>query len=471
MRASRLWACAVICCATLCGQTLDRAEALWRAHDYQGANNAFRELVKAYPKNPDYRVRWGRLFLDRFNNEEAAKLFAEALAIKSDHPGALFGLALVAADGFEGKAVELAQQAVAADPKLTEARVLLARLALEDNDSETAAQQADKALEISPHALDAMAIHAAIHWLDGRPALLNGEPVEIADPADPWIGRLLAEDPHYGKAYELAGHFFVINRRYKEGILCYRKALAIEPDLWSARSQLGINLMRLGVEEEARTQLEDCYAHDYRDAATVNTLRLLDSYKNFVTYRTDTTILKLHKKEAELLRPYIEPELKRALATYEKKYGFKLERPVQLEVYPDHEDFAVRTLGMPGLGALGVTFGYVVAMDSPSGRRPGSFHWASTMWHELSHVYVLAATEHRVPRWFTEGMAVYEETAVSPEWGDRLDPHVINALHHKQLLPVAELDRGFVHPTYPSQVVVSYFQAGRICGFIAREWG
>ena len=49
----------------------------------------------------------------------------------------------------------------------------------------------------------------------------------------------------------------------------------------------------------------------------------------------------------------------------------KLPGPVQVEVYPDHEDFAVRTMGMPGLGALGVTFGEVVAMDSPSGRKPG----------------------------------------------------------------------------------------------------
>ena len=70
----------------------------------------------------------------------------------------------------------------------------------------------------------------------------------------------------------------------------------------------------------------------------------------------------------------------------------KLSGPVQVEVYPDHEDFAVRTLGMPGLGALGVTFGNVVAMDSPSGRKPGDFHWASTLRHEMSHVFVLAAT-------------------------------------------------------------------------------
>jgi len=182
-------------------------------------------------------------------------------------------------------------------------------------------------------------------------------------------------------------------------------------------------------------------------------------------------VLRLHKKEAELLHPYFEAEMLRALNTYDKKYGYKLDRPVQVEVYPDHEDFAVRTMGMPGLGALDVTFGYVVAMDSPSGRPPGTFHWASTMWHELSHVYVLNMTNFRVPRWFTEGLAVHEETAASPEWGDRLDPHVIIAIKDKKLLPVAELDRGFVRPTYPAQVVVSYFEAGRMCDYIDREWG
>ena len=443
---------------SLQAQTLERAESLWKLRNYDGANEAFRDLVKKYPNSADYRVRWGRLFLERFNPAEAAKLFDEALVIKKDHPGALMGLALVAAEGFEAKAVEYAEQALAVDPKLTEARVLLARLALEDSNPKKAAEEADKGLAIAPRALDAMAIHASIDWLEGK-----------SDTE--WIGRILAINPHYGEAYALGAHFFILNRRYEEGIRYYRKAIETEPDLWSAHSQLGINLMRLGFEDEAKAQLEDCYEHHYRDAATVNTLTLLDSYKNFVTYRDGNTILKLHKKEAELLRPYFESEMKRALATYEKKYGMKLEKPVQVEVYPDHEDFAVRTMGLPGLGALGVTFGYVVAMDSPSGRKAGTFHWATTMWHELSHVYVLTATQHRVPRWFTEGMAVYEETAASPEWGDRIDPQVIHALKNKRLLPVAELDRGFVHPTYPSQVVVSYFQAGRICGFIANEWG
>ncbi len=285
------------------------------------------------------------------------------------------------------------------------------------------------------------------------------------------MDRILEVNPMYGEAYAIAGHFFVLNRRYEEGIGYYRKALELNARLWDARTQLGVNLMRLGLEDEARPQLEGVFHNGVHSEATRNTLKLLDSYKNFDTFTTDATIVRLDKKEAALLRPYIESELLRCIRTYEQKYKIKLPGAVQLEVYPNHEDFAVRTMGMPGLGALGVTFGSVVAMDSPSGREPGTFHWATTLWHELSHVFVLAATGHRVPRWFTEGVAVHEETAASPEWGDRVTGSIIAAIKEKKLLGIAKLDRGFIRPTYGSQVVVSYFQAGRICDYITERWG
>ncbi|MGC1298087.1 MAG: tetratricopeptide repeat protein, partial [Alloacidobacterium sp.] len=259
--------------------------------------------------------------------------------------------------------------------------------------------------------------------------------------------------------------------RYEDAATYYQKAVEVDPRLWSAHSALGIDLMRLGKEDEPLKELELSYDNGYRNAATVNSLRLLASYKNFETFRDDTTILKLKKIEASLLRPYMQAELHTILATYEKKYRMKLPGPVQVEVYPDHEDFAVRTTGMPGLGALGVTFGEVVAMDSPSARKPGDFNWGQTLWHEMSHVYVLTATNHRVPRWFTEGLAVHEEGARFPEWADRITPEVLIAIRDKKLLPVAKLDRGFVYPEYPSQVIVSYFQAGSICDFIKQKWG
>jgi len=443
---------------TLASDSYLRAEGYWGLEKYDEANNQFRIAVAESPGNAMIRVRWGRLFHERFNNTDADKLFQEALGKDPKNAQAYYGRALVSADGFDSKAMEYAAKAAEIDPKLFEAHELMANLLLEDSETPQAFHQADEALKISGEALDAMAIHAAIEVLADRSA-------------DPWLEKILSINPTYGEGYALIAHHLVFNRRYEDGIAYYRKAIELDPRLWSARSQLGINLMRLGQEDEPRKQLEMCYDNGFRNEETVNSLRLLDSYKNFVTFQQDNTILKLQKKEADLLRPYFESELKRIMAAYDKKYKMTLPGPVQVEVYPDHEDFAVRTMGMPGLGALGVTFGEVIAMDSPSGRPPGQFHWASTLWHEMSHVYILTATNHRVPRWFTEGLAVHEETEVSPEWGDRITPDIVVAIREKKLLPVADLDRGFIRPEYPNQVLVSYYQAGRICDYIQGRWG
>ena len=384
--------------------------------------------------------------------------FKEALQKDPKSAEAYLGLAVVSADRFDGGAAEFAGKALELNSGLVEARELLASLALENNDTESAIVQADKAIALSPDALDAMAIHAAVELLADRSP-------------DSWLDRIRKVNPAYGRGYALIARQMEIHYRYTDAVTYYRKAIDADPRLWSAHSQLGIALMRMGKEEEPRTQLEMCYNNGYRDAATVNSLRLLDSYKNFVTYKDDATILRLRKNEAELLYPYFNTELHRIISTYEKKYKMTLPAPVQVEVYPDHEDFAVRTMGMPGLGALGVTFGEVVAIDSPSARRPGDFNWGSTLWHEMSHVFILTMTHDRVPRWFTEGLAVHEEGEASSEWRNRATPDVLIALREKKLLRVSQLDSGFVSPEYPSQVVVSYFQAGSICDYIKERWG
>ncbi|MBV9155312.1 MAG: hypothetical protein JO097_03565, partial [Acidobacteriaceae bacterium] len=54
---------------------------------------------------------------------------------------------------------------------------------------------------------------------------------------------------------------------------------------------------------------------------------------------------------------------------------------------------------------------------------------------------------------------------------DRMTPEIVTALKNKKLLPVLALDRGFVRPEYPNQVIVSYFEAGKICDYIDQRWG
>ena len=52
-----------------------------------------------------------------------------------------------------------------------------------------------------------------------------------------------------------------------------------------------------------------------------------------------------------------------------------------------------------------------------------------------------------------------------------------HAGHHCRHAPIRncfrsrDLDRGFIRPEYPAQVIVSYFQAGRICDYIQSRWG
>ena len=435
-----------------------RAEGFWGLEQWEQANGQFRIAANSTREKALVKARWGRLLHERFNESEAVDLFREALAADPANAQAYVGLALVSASGFDGKTGDYLTKAAELDPKSAEPHELLANLALENDARAVASEEADKALALDPESLNAMAVRAAIELLDDHSP-------------DPWLNRIRAINPNYGEGYALVARQLELHYRFEDAVAYYRKAVAASPRLWSAHSALGVDLMRLGEEDAPRRELELSYENGYRDKATVNSLRLLDSYKNFETVRSPSAVLRLHKSEVRLLQPYFESELQAITRTYTQKYRMTLSGPVQVEVYPNHEDFAVRTMGMPGLGALGVTFGKVIAMDSPSAHRPGDFNWGATLWHEMSHVYVLTATNSRVPRWFTEGLAVHEEGEHSPEWRDRLTPDVLVAIRDKKLLPVARLDQGFVSPQYPAQVLVSYFEAGSMCDFIAQKWG
>jgi Flp pilus assembly protein TadD len=144
---------------------------------------------------------------------------------------------------------------------------------------------------------------------------------------------------------------------------------------------------------------------------------------------------------------------------------------VRVELYRSHADFSVRTMGLPGIGALGVSFGNVLAMDSPFGRKVGEFNWGSTFWHELAHAFTLGSSAHRVPRWFSEGLSVFEERRARPGWGARVTPDFLAAFKGGALPPPSRLNDGFTRPAYPQQVIHAYYEASLVCELIARDHG
>jgi tetratricopeptide (TPR) repeat protein len=430
-----------------------KADAARGAGDLRAANGHFQAAVREYPEDAAIRVRWGELFLATHQDNEAVKLFQEALEIDPEYAPAMIGLAKISAGRFEERARDWVQEVIDDAPDASiAAHLLLARTRLEDGAIDAGDEHLDEALEIAERQsfppLEVYALKASVDLLRG-----------VTE--SPWTQRALDYNPSYGEVYATPAHFYVITRRYREAIELLQRAVAIQPDLYSAHAELGVNLLR---------------------APIVNTLRLIDSFDNFVV-RAHTpppsdepssdpgVIMRLHKNEEPVIGPYVLDLVRRSIDTYTQRYGFELKEPVVVELYPEHDDFAVRTSGLPGIGLLGVTFGHLVAMDSPSGRADADFHWGTTLWHEMAHVFTLEATNHLVPRWFSEGVSVYEEWSTGPLPGRHMPLTVFDAIKEDKLLPIAELDRGFIRPTYESQVIVSYMQAGLICEYIAARYG
>jgi tetratricopeptide (TPR) repeat protein len=139
-------------------------------------------------------------------------------------------------------------------------------------------------------------------------------------------------------------------------------------------------------------------------------------------------------------------------------------------MFPKHDDFAVRNLGLPGMiGALGACFGKVVTIDSPQARQPpGEYNWQPTLWHELAHVLTLQLSNNRVPRWVTEGMSVWEERRARPEWGHEMEVPFAQALERGKTLTIATLNEGF---SDPELIALSYHHASLVVEHLAATYG
>jgi tetratricopeptide (TPR) repeat protein len=233
-----------------------------------------------------------------------------------------------------------------------------------------------------------------------------------------------------------------------------------------------MNELRLGQIAEGKKSLETSFGGDPYNVWVKNTLDLLDTYKNYDLTSSDHFQFMIEKDESPILSVYLKDLAERAYATFAKKYGYTPPPPIRIEVYRSHADFSVRTVGLAGLGALGVSFGTTLAFDSPAAKDAGPFNWGSTFWHELAHTFTLGTTDNRIPRWFSEGLSVYEEHhAFKAGWGFGVTPTFLAAFKAGRLVPVSRMNDGFMHPAYPEQVGYSYYQASLVCELIARDYG
>ncbi len=427
---------------------------------YQDALRAYDEAIVADPDNLEPQVLVGELFLEKYRGTDARETFDRILARNPSHPRALLGLARTMRFGGSPEALEQARRAIKVNPNFVAARVFLATHHVELEDYDSAAREVERALDVSPTALEPLAVLAAIRFL-------QGDHVGFGEARR----RALSLNPAYGELFITLAEVSARNRLYHDAAGFARRAVELDPRSWRGFGLLGVNQLRVGQVEEGRANLEIAFEGDPYNPWTKNTLDLLDTLATYRETVSDRFRFFIDGKESELLSAYMTSIAEEAYDRLAQRYRYQPATPIRVEVYPSHGDFSVRTVGLVGIGALGVSFGPVIAMDSPSARELGSFNWGSTLWHEIAHTFHLGMTGHKVPRWFAEGLAVFEERHARPGWGDDVSPEFLFAFKAGRLRAVSELNAGFVRPAYPEQVMFSYYQASLVCELIERDHG
>ena len=431
------------------------AHALGR---FEQANDLFREITAVAGGDAEVQSAWGQLLLEKHNRADAARSFRAALQGNRRYAPAYLGLARSVVDDDSEAARQLAERALLLNPSYVSALVFMAELSLDDRNRQETRAWIQQALKVDPTSLEARSLEAALAWIEDR-----------RDDFERIAGQVLSSNPRYAAVYRVAGAHAARHYRFDEAAELARRSLALDPDSSAASADLGMHLLRTGDEREARVALERAFHADPYDAVTYNLLGLLDTLDTFVTIEDGRVTLRLHPDEAPVLREHALPLARRALADLSARYGLEPRGPVLIEIFPRHDDFAVRTLGLPGMvGALGACFGRVVTLDSPRARPPGTFNWQATLWHEIAHVITLQLSNQRVPRWLTEGISVFEERRANPPWGPDLEVAFAEAMNRGEVTPLAELNTAF---TRSDGIALAYYHGSLVAEFIATRWG
>ena len=425
---------------------------------FQQANADFRQANSLAPDDVGANLGWGELFAEKYNRSDAAKSFQAALKIDPDNVQAKVAMATLMVDTNPPAARELIGEALKLNASYVPAHVLIAQVALDDGKRDEAKESLQKALSVNPNSLEARSIDAAIAFLEDRTNDFN---TKVAD--------ILKINPRYAEVYRLAAEVSSHNYHYIEAADFARRAVMTDPEDASASAALGLQLLRTGDEPGARVALERAFKGDPYDVVTYNLLSMMDSLDKFVTVRDTDVVVRLSAEEAPVMRDYVMSFAKSSLEKLSQQWDFKPKGPILVEMFPKHDDFAVRTMGLPGMiGALGVCFGQVVAFDSPKARPPGEFSWQETLWHELTHVITLQMSNNRIPRWLTEGISVWQEAQARPDWGRETAVPFAQALEQGKPLKLKSLNEGFQDPEL---IVLSYYQASQVVDYLVKTYG
>jgi predicted Zn-dependent protease len=406
------------------------------------------------------------MFMAKYATGEAEIGYDEVLKRDPNYPWALVGKARVlmeqSADPIQPK--KEIEKALKTNPNYVPALLLQARILMDDEDYDGALQILQKVEKVNPNSLEMMALRGTAYYITGDKKKYE-EQKKAA----------LKINPVYAEFFAILSQFAINQHLYEEVTLLCQEGLKIDKDYYPLWAILGQNYIRLAgkdkdgkvFEDKGREALDKAYKQDKFEVKTINILNLYDDVVDlqYVMFDAKPFQFRVHKDDKEILQRVVPGFMKEAYDTYSKKYGITPEL-VQIEMYTDEQDYATRTVGLPGLGALGVCFGSVITAKSP---KLEQFHWGQVLYHELAHTFHIYASKSRVPRWFTEGLAVYETKLAKKEWAREEDRQLKALLDADLIIGVATMNQGFTRAQNLKEILAAYYQSSLMVEYIAEN--
>ena len=283
------------------------ALASWMLDRFHDANSLFQEATRADPRNLEAHVLWGDLFLEKYNEGEAERSYADALEIIGRYTPALVGMAKITGDE------RALQRALAINPNSVPA--------MGDPWPHPATQRPlggsrrghfSRALNLNPEALGVLSALASEAAMEERMTdyALHAAQVEAFSPNNSIFLADVAE--HFGGNY-----------RFSEAVEYARASIEADPQYWRGYTLLGSNLIRLGEEAEGRANLEIGFENDPFNVLSSNLLTVFDTLEEYATLESEHFLVHMSPRDARILWPYMEAMLERSLGQARGEVGFR----------------------------------------------------------------------------------------------------------------------------------------------------
>lgn len=402
----------------------------------------------------------GNLALKKYDYQLASKTFQQGLEEYPTDPDLWHGLAHAFVNGDRLQLVRYSEHALGLNPLHQPSHLLLAEHLIDAESYALARQHLDRILSVNPLHPKALALKAVIAYLKNDPTA-----------GDLHRSKALSGWRNNPEVDHTIGRKLSQKYWFAEGAEAQRRALAFDPDYHPASIQLSQDLLRLGTasEDEGWELASHAHEHDPYNVEAYNLVTLADKLDQFTTLESDNFQLRLSKTEAPIYGRRALALLERAHARLTELYDTTLDGKTIVEIYPDSGDFAVRTFGMPGIpGFLGVCFGPVITINSPSTRQA---NWESVLWHEFCHTITLKMTRNRIPRWLSEGISVFQEMEENPSWGRRMTIPYRNRILDRKMQPISEMSGAFLLAESDEDIQFAYFQSYLVVKFISERYG